>query len=336
MAGQSTLSCAIIQASGDQLSALQSGWISLSQRLPTQTAERTFLCGFDIVIWQPAWAHGGRSCPMQLSAGSTAMDGRLGAIQRFDSCSEPLGALYLLDSPPLSPPTTTVSPPPPKQIVISERHASNVILNEYELFQQVKQTREQNIDNHLFVEDALLNFALNITIREDFPPPSPPPTYMSVASSYYTYRQLSEDLCFNGTSVHIRIRIVYNGDIDAGKLLDALKLYSTNSYSYLCESVVEESDDAIMPPPSPPPFPPTEDDTMTIWVVTLAVLCALSCCVLIVVVIVCKERNDDEDEKEKLVKEEKALKLIEDVNTGSSIRGRVISACSIGSYSHVK
>lgn len=115
--------CAIVEASGSQLSALQAGTISVSQRMIHNNA-RSQLCAFDLVLWVPATAavHRPLSCEVQLASGSSAMDGIRGSVQKTDSCAS--NALY--DSnhfvpPPPPPPslpgaTPTASPPPSSPI----------------------------------------------------------------------------------------------------------------------------------------------------------------------------------------------------------------------------
>ena len=305
LAKQPTDDCAVIQASGDALSALQSGWISLSQRLPGEGSQRGSLCGFDIVLWQPSWAKQGRPCALQLSAGSTAMDGRLGAIQRFDSCSEPLGALYLVAPPP---PTTTpsllqLSPPPSappgnKRFVLSESHVSAIVATKEELYSRVESMRDVAMQSYMELLDETILFEYNITRILD-----EPSAVSLFATSYYTSRRLQESTlpCTDGTKVRLRIEITYSGDIDLGRFLELLETLSTQRVSIVCEASVDFADDPISPPPSPPPFPPNPsetDDNESVLMIAAILLGAASCCCCGAVAVVMRRKKKDEPKDE--------------------------------------
>ena len=278
LAEQSTDECAIIQASGDALAALQSGWISLSQRLPGEGTQRGFLCGFDIVLWQPAWAKQGRPCPVQLSAGSTAMDGRLGAIQRFDICSEPLGALYLMSPPTTTPSSPLLSPPPAappaeKMFVFSESHVSLTVESEEDLYDLVSAIRNVGMQSYQELLDDTTVFRYNITRVLEEPSEHP-------AISYYSSRRLQESAlsCPNGTKIRLQISIV-------------------------CEASIDVADDPISPPPTPPPFPPitSEDDDQSMLVGVVILLGVAVCCCCGAAVVMRREKEKQEKYKPRLV-----------------------------------
>ena len=302
-AEQPTDECAIIQASGDALAALQSGWISLSQRLPGEGTQRGSLCGFDIVLWQPAWAKQGRPCPMQLSAGSTAMDGRLGAIQRFDICSEPLGALYLVSPPTTTPSSPLLSPPPAappaeKTFVFSESHVSLTVESEEGLYDRVSAIRHVGMQSYQELLDDTAVFHYNITRVLEEPSDHP-------AISYYSSRRLQESTlsCPNGTKVRLQIAVVYYGSLDVGKLLTLVETLSTNRISIVCEASIDFADDAISPPPTPPPFPPSpsEDDDQSMLVGVVILLGVAVCCCCGAAVVMRRKKKKRDNHKPRLV-----------------------------------
>lgn len=106
--------CAIVESAGSQLSALEAGTVSVSQRM-IHGNSRSKLCAFDLFLWVPitATSHRPLSCELQLAHGSTAMDGVKGSVQTSDLCSS--NALYSLNyfNPPPPPSPPLPSPPPP-------------------------------------------------------------------------------------------------------------------------------------------------------------------------------------------------------------------------------
>lgn len=108
--------CAIVEAAGSQLSALDSGTISVSQRM-IHGDSKSKLCAFDLMLWVPATAtvHRPLSCEVQLAHGSVAMDGVGGSVVQSDVCaSDALYTLRLFQPPPPPPlPPPVPSPPPP-------------------------------------------------------------------------------------------------------------------------------------------------------------------------------------------------------------------------------
>ena len=86
LTGGPPVECPILKSYNDPMAALQAGQISISQRLSSSTTQ-THLCGFDLVVWKPAWSsHENNQCELKVASGSVSMDGNGGAIQRHSSC----------------------------------------------------------------------------------------------------------------------------------------------------------------------------------------------------------------------------------------------------------
>jgi hypothetical protein len=114
-AGMDDTDCAIVESSGSQLGALNSGTISVGQRMLLGD-QHTNLCAFDLMLWIPITANAFRpaSCPVEIAKGSVAMDGVSGSVQFSDACASyelfnvVNGSMWTLPSPP----PASARPPP--------------------------------------------------------------------------------------------------------------------------------------------------------------------------------------------------------------------------------
>ena len=294
---EDTSSCAIIQAAGDQLVALKSGWLSVSQRLPTEGSTRRALCGFDVVLWKPSWAVT-HSCELQVAAGSTGLDGRLGAIQRHDTCAEPLGALYIVTSSPSPPalPSPPELPPPPPQAHVYKRTEHYVVeagQTAYSTASLIRDTRRLQVSSLLTHE--LLGWSF--TTEQDS-----------------GYSQHLSSGC-NSTLIGV-LTVIYTGSFDVD-LIDSLpqnfSIEGTGIDSAtvtVCDVTVEE--DISSPPALPPPEPKNYDMALVVLLCIAISGCACACCFCVFFA----TRDDDCDDEKKNEKEGLLLK-------GTVLRGDV-------------
>jgi len=249
--------CAVIQAAGDQLVALRSGWLSVSQRFPTDGTQRRSFCGFDIVLWKPSWAarHG---CEIQVAAGSTALDGRLGAIQRYDACAEPLGAMYIVTTSPTYPPALLLPPSLPPPLVRLYRRTESYAVAEG---QSARSTAPRILDTRRLQISSLLAD--------------------HVVSWSFTTEEgagFSQSLSgCNGTSALTGVlTVVYTESFDTSLLNRLPQNFSVDEVPVdVCGVTIEE--DVPSPPALPPPLPPAEPNTVDMLLIVLLCIATSGC-----------------------------------------------------------
>lgn len=104
-----TAQCSVLQSARSQLIAMERSVVTLAQAPRTDEA----MCAFDLVLWKPIHTAPHRpGCTVAIAAGSVAMGGFGGTVQKHDACAVPLKEVSgSLPPPPLSP--LPLPPPPP-------------------------------------------------------------------------------------------------------------------------------------------------------------------------------------------------------------------------------
>lgn len=327
--------CAIVQATGDQLIALQAGYINIAQRLPSTQTVRRFICGLDLVIWKPTWAEELQSrefalranrrraldaqddCPMQLAAGSTAMNGVYGAIQRESRCVLPLDGVDPQQAPPLLP--SSPAAPPPPATGASFRVVFEV--NDQAEFEGKVEEFKQMIDQEFTTIRLQYNFNITANITVEKVAPLNTVAAVLPATDYYTSRMLQEAVDGICESSLWRADVVVYAD-DVGALQEAfaelMKNMGENGIvnTTYCESgnLLRYDDprerppgpSAVTAPSSPPSSPPLPPPTLVassssstalyvaIWVLSSLLAC---CCCCFCIGFAMRRRECEEKEK---------------------------------------
>lgn len=106
-----THACATVSSARGGVQAMEGGVVGIAQFTDGEKA----LCGFDLVLWKPAHTNPYTSdCSVAIAAGSTSMNGALGAVQRVTICPPVVfhktdGATGPSSSP--RPPASPLAPP---------------------------------------------------------------------------------------------------------------------------------------------------------------------------------------------------------------------------------
>lgn len=102
--------CAEVTAAGSPTSAMRNGVIGTALSLDG-SGGRQMRCAYDLLLWKPSssapWAS---DCPVKLLAGSSAIDGLGGLVQKADVCAVPFGSDVHISSAHAN--RSALSPPP--------------------------------------------------------------------------------------------------------------------------------------------------------------------------------------------------------------------------------